>query len=550
MKKKITIFLIIGIIILSIIAFWYWQKNIYHKGVLEQNITAPREVDLAEEIEYTVIYKNNGSIMLEDAKLIFEFPENSIVIPGYEETDSLRQVKELMDIAPGEERKVVFKAKLFGREGENKTAKAVISYRPRNLKARFETENTFTTTIKSIPITFEYDIPSKIDSGKEAVFRLNYFSNLDYPLTNLRVRVDYPTNFEFIESEPESLLGNNEWEIPVLNKTEGRRIIINGILDGEVGETKIFKATLGIVIDETFVILKEIARGVEINMPSIFITQRINDSPQYIANPGDYIHYEIFFKNTGEQIFENLFLIAKLGKEVFDFNTLQTDLGQIQTEAGSIIWDHTNVSQLRFLPGMEEGKVDFWIKLKNDLPRNPAIRVDVSIGLARTEFVNKINSNLSLNQKTYYHQPLSVFDNTGSLPPKVGYPTTYTISWQVKNSHNNIGNSKVKAILPDYVGLTGDLQPKDAKFTFDEMSREIVWDIGDLLAFESSEELLFKVAFTPTFQQKGESPDLISQVRIIGEDDWTDQTINFNTTGANINLMHDPRATDNQRTVE
>ena len=547
MKRKITIFVILLFLILLITCIWYYQKNIYSKEILKLEILGPTEAELAQEIEYIVKYKNNGNILLEEPKLIFEYPKNSLGTPELKEGGSLRQERELPDIYPGEEKIIYFKTRLLGKENEAKVAKAWLSYRPKNLKPHYESATTFTTLIKSIPLTFEFDIPSKIDSGKESLFRLNYFSNLNYPLSNLRIKVEYPTGFEFRESQPKSL-GNNEWEIPLLNRTEGGRIGISGVLSGEVGETKIFRANLGIWQEGEFILLKEIVRGIEIAQPSIFISQKINDSPQYIANPGDYLHYEIFFKNTGEKVLENLFLVVQLGREIFDFDTLQSGFGQAQKEAGLIIWDHTVFPSLRFLPAMEEGKVEFWIKVKEDLPQNPAIRTKISVGLAREEFINKINTKLSLFQKGYYNQ--GPFKNSGSLPPRVGQSTTYTISWQVKNSYNEVRNLKIKAILPAQIKLTGELLPKDARFTFDQISREIVWEVGDLLAGATSPEIFFQINFTPDFNQKGQTPELVSQVKIITEDTWTGQTIQFTAPTINTTLPDDPTITDEQGIVQ
>jgi len=534
MRKRLTTLLIILILILAAVFIWYYQKNIYSKEVLKLEILGPTEIELAQEVEYIVKYKNNGNIRLEEAKLIFEYPKNSVAISG---GGSLRQEAELQDIYPGEENTLHFKARLLGKEGEAKIAKAWLSYQPKNLSARYESATTFTTLIKTVPLTFEFDLPSRADSGKENVFRLNYFSNLNYPLSNLRIKVEYPAGFEFVESQPRAL-GNNEWEIPLLNRTEGGRIGISGILSGEIGETKIFRANLGIWQEGEFILLKEIARGVEMARPSIFISLKINDSPQYIANPGEYLHYEVFFKNTGEKVLENLFLVVQLEKELFDFGTLQAGSGQAQKEAGSIVWDHTVLPQLRFLPAMEEGKIEFWIKLKTELPQNPVIRTKISLGSAQEEFSNKITTQLALFQRSYFNQ--GPFKNSGSLPPQVGQTTTYTISWQVKNSYSDVRDLKAKAILPSQVRLTGELSPREARFTFDQVSREIVWEVGDLGAGAMSPEIFFQVALVPDASQRGQTAELLAPATIIGEDIWASQTVQSTTPAINSSSLEDP----------
>lgn len=522
--KKFTIFLLILAAILGIVGFWYFRRNIFSKEVLKLEILAPEEVTMGEEIEYLVKYKNNGQITLEEPKLTFEFPENSISSEG----ENLRIEKKLEDIYPGKEETVSFKGRLLGKENEIKIAKAWLNFRPKNLKAFFEVSTTKTSIIKNIPLTLEFDLVSRAESGREINFSLNYFSNCDFPLSDLGIRVEYPSGFEFIEGKPKGV-EKNEWEIPILNKTEGGRIEIRGKLVGELYENKIFKASLGIWKDNQFIILKETQKGVEIIKPSIYVSSQINGSPNFIASLGDLLYYEIFFRNIGDKPFENLFLAVQLEGEAFDLDTLRADIGDYRQGENTILWDGRILPKLRFLDTGEEGKVEFWVKLKNDLPlfnernKNPSVKIKVSIGQLKEEFTTKINSKVELSQKGLFQD--SVFQNSGPIPPKVGEATTYTVFWRVRNFYNDIKNVKVKAILPPQVKLTGLIKPQDARLTFDTNSREIIWEIGDLEwgkgVLNNGPELAFQIALTPTSDQKGQNPVLVSEATILAEDNWT-----------------------------
>lgn len=538
--RKILIILIIFLTLgLGIAGFWYYFKNIYSKESLKLEILGSAEVELVEEIEYIIKYKNNGNIRLEEARLIFEYPEFSIIEEG-----SLRQETELPDIYPGEERTIPFKARLFGKEGEAKKAQAWLSYRPKNLKARFESATSHTTLIKFIPLTFEFDFSSKVQAEREIRLRLNYFSNVNYPLSDLRVKIDYPSDFQFLESEPQGV-DKNEWEIGLLNKAEGGRIEIKGILSGEVFTQKIFKAQLIYWQDNKNIVLKETVKGLEIIRPSVFISGQVNGSPQYIANPGDYLHYEIFFKNIGESPLENLFLVVGLTSEILDFDTLQPGSGQFQEEINGIIWDQTMLPQLRLLSSMEEGKIEFWVKLKTDFPteiRNPKVLARIDLNQAKEEIITKVNSRLVISQKGFFNQ--------GPIPPQVGSTTTYTISWKAKSLYNGLKDTKIRAFLLNQVRLTGEFLPKEAKFFFDPASREIVWDIGDLPADESGPEIQFQIAFTPSSFQRGKSPDLISSAQLSGEDSWTEATITAGAPAVDTTLPDDPTITEEQGIVQ
>jgi len=559
--KKRTLFIIILAVIVGIAGFYYYQRNIYSKEILKLEILGPEETNLLDEIEYIVKYKNNGDTRLEQPELVFEYPEYSIPTEGATSLIVKKNSEELGGVVyPGEEKTFHFKARLLGKEGEAKEAKASLSYQPKNLKARYKSETTFTTVIKKVSLTFDFDLPTKADLGRDLKFRLNYFSNINYPIPNLKVTVDYPSDFEFIESSPKAL-DKTEWNIGLLNKASGGRIEITGRLKGEIGEEKVFQAKIGSWQDGEFILLKEISSGVTINNPSIYVSQQINSNPKYVASPGEMLHYKISFKNVGYEQLTNLFLIAKLEGEAFDFSTLQSPQGEFRSGDNSIMFDWKKNPNLQFLDPDQQGDVEFWIKLKNEwtisdsVGKTPTIKNTIYLSQSKEEFVNKVNSKLEVTQKGYFND--EVFGNSGSMPPTIGRePTTYTIVWQAKNYYNNVNNVKVKAILPSYCELTGLIFPEEqsSKFTFDSQSREIVWSVGDLKISQGvygtlAPSISFQIKFIPTADQAFLSPEIIRVARIIGEDQWTNEIIDGSSPGITTALPDDKTITDDKKTV-
>jgi len=559
--KKIIIVVIILAVIIGVLGFWYWQRNDYSKETLKLEILGPSETAISQEVEYTVRYKNNGDITLEEPRLIFEFPENTLSGEGFAKRQEIGP-DELGDIYPGQEKTFKFKGRLFGEENEIKTAKAWLSYKPKNLKARYDSSTTLNIKINSVPLTFDFDLPSKIEADKEFKFSLNYFSSLDYPLANVGIKIEYPTDFEFIESNPSSL-GKNEWEISLLNKAEGGRIEIKGRLKGDIKEQKMFLATVGIWQEDEFVLLKEVTRGVEIMRPGLDVFQTINGDDNYTANFNEVLHYEIFFRNIGREPFSDLFLVARLDGDIFDLDSLKTDSGQFNKEEKTIIWDRRKVSKLAFLDQGEEGMVEFWINLKDSPPatanqnKNFAVKNTVLISKLSQEFITKINSKLELAQRAYFND--EVFGNSGPIPSRVGDATTYTIIWQAKNYYNDLKNAKVKAFLPSNVTLTGKIYPEGevSKFSFDSRSREIIWSIKDGEGMEAGTGVLntppliaFQVALAPTPDQKGKVAPIIGEARISGEDQWTEKTIQVKTPAVDTTLPDDQNISDHTGIIQ
>ncbi|MGB2762176.1 MAG: hypothetical protein WBC21_01395 [Minisyncoccales bacterium] len=561
MRNKLVLFLIILSVGIGVTGFWYYQKNIYSKEIIKLEILGSEKVEAGQEIEYVVKYKNNGDTRVEEPKLIFEYPENSITDDGYLR-DEISSEELGNAIYPGQEKTFSFKARLLGKEGEKKQAKAVLTYRPKNLESRYESKTTFTSEIEKVPLTFEFDFPSRIESDKEIKFHLNYFSYINYPLSDLGIKVEYPFGFEFIKASP-SALENTEWTINLLDKSEGGRIEITGKISGDVGEKKIFEAEFGVWQKGEFVLLKEASKGIEIIEPSLYISQQINGNPQYVANAGDLLHYEIFFRNIGEKALTNLSLVTKLEGKLFDLESIKTFDGVFGPGDNSIIFDWKKVSKLQFLDSQDEGRVEFWINLKDDWQmdnlgdKNLTIKNKIYLSQqAREEFITKVNSKLVIEQKGYFQD--AAFGNSGPIPPEVGQTTTYTIIWQIKNYYNDIKNVRVKAVLPQEVSLTAKIFPEEQneKFAFDSSSREIVWNTGDLEAGQgvldsiSVPNIAFQIAFTPTISQTGQTPEIIKEVSIFAEDTWTEELLESSDEPINTTLPDDETVNESQGIIQ
>lgn len=531
------------LLIVGGIGFWYLNRNTYSKETLKIEVLGPEEVKAGEEIEYIVTYRNNGNTRLEDPELVFEYPAYAEIPEGKDRIVQLPS-EELGDaIYPGEEKKFYFKTRLFGKKGEDRTAEASLTYSPKNLNSNYKSVSSLTTIIKEVPLSFEFDLPSKIESSQEFNFQINYFSNIDYPISDLAAKVEYPDGFEFVSAQPTGI-EKNTWNIGMLNKGEGGRVEITGKLRGDVGDRKIMDAKLGVWRNDDFVHLKEITKGIEIIEPSLYITQQINGNPKYVASPGDMLHYEIFFKNIGEDPLTKSFLISKLDGEGFDFNSLKSEKGDFQAGDNSIIFDWRKVSKLQFLDEKEEGTVEFWVELKDgwgmegEKDKNPTIKNQAFLSQVERDFENKVNTKAELIQKAYSEKPNDngidneeIFENSGPHPVEVGESSTYTVVWELKNYYNDLENTTIKATLPDNVEMTGDVYPEEDGLTFDSGSRELVWDAENVKAgtgfTEDSRKIAFKLRITPE-EEKSEYL-LINEGKIKGADQFTEKNIEEET---------------------
>ncbi len=543
MSKKILWISLIAVIVIFI-AFLFYREGMFSKEILKLEILGPDTAKVGGEIQYTVQYKNNGNFVLGQPKLTFELPDNSLTEDG-----KTIFVQKLNDIYPGDQESVTFKARLLGKDGDLRTAKAALSYVPKNITATYESDTTFITKIDASPITLDFDLPTKVEQGKDLGYSINYFSNVDYPLENLSIKVDPTPGFDFTSSDPASL-DNAEWKLQTLNKTQGGRVSINGKVSSPVNQNMVFSASLGMWQNGNFIVIKQASQNVQVIQPLLFISQQINGSASYVASPGEILHYQLFFTNVGSTAFDNLVLVAKLDGLALDDSTIITgNGGQVQSDGSTIVWDGTQTSKLKHLDVQQKGEVDFNVKVRNDWNPSSAdasstvINDEINISQITQKFSIKVNSGLVISQKGYYKN--SEITNLGVIPPKVDKATTYTINWGITNYFSDEKNVKVKAVIPQNVILTGQIMPQNesANFSFDSVSREIVWSAGDIASGTGVTGdpvvLSFQISLTPTASQKGSIASLIGQVQISGENQFTNTTITSQDSAVDTSLPDD-----------
>ncbi len=256
MNKLIIIFILILVIIAVLFGFWHLTTRNFSKEVLVLEIAGPKTATMGDEITYAVTYQNSGNFVLQFLKLTFDLPENSLT-----EDSQMRVSQNLPDIYPGDKQVVQFKARLLGKQGDAKVARAMLSYVPKNLSVRYESNATFSTVVGAVGMTLDFNLPSSIKKGQEITYDIRYFSDIDYPLENVSMKVE-PVNGFLIESAVPSSLDNIEWKLDVLQKGDSGKIIIKGLVSSDAGDALHFSARLGMWQDGVFAVIKDVGQDV------------------------------------------------------------------------------------------------------------------------------------------------------------------------------------------------------------------------------------------------------------------------------------------------
>ena len=216
-----------------------------------------------------------------------------------------------------------------------------------------------------------------------------------------------------------------------------------------------------------------------------------------------------------------------------------SDGGFYDSSKNIITWNKKNNSNLEELRPGDTGKLAFSFTVHAG-KGEPQVKVDLSAKGQRVSESNveeEINSSISkivkltsdlhlASQALYFTGPL---ENSGPIPPKAEQETTYTIVWTVTNTTNAISNAKVTATLPSYVSWNNVISPTSEKITFDQVTGNLVWDVGNVPSdtgfSKPKREVAFQVGFKPSVTQVGSSPVILSTQKLTGHDNYADAEI-------------------------
>lgn len=512
--------------------------NTISGGNITMSVTGPFTIGGGEVLPLQVGITNTNSVPIKAATLIVEYPDGtqSAIEDGGE---LFIERLALETIGSGETLNIPLRALVFGEENSEKTITASIEYRVEGSNATFFKEATpLRFKISSAPAVLSVDSVKKISSGQETSIELKITSNAPTPLTDLLLRAQYPSGFDFVSSSPEPASGDNVWKIKTLNPQETVTIILKAIVVGKESDELAAHFSLGVPNDKEPFSLASIfttdSVQFEIEQPFLDVKLSVDGKGnEAVVSVDQPVGVAIDFSNTlSDTIFDAVMTVTLSGNAVDD-RSIEVPNGFYDSKSKTITWNSSEVKSLeQMVPGASERfsftfepsknsrtpQIDFVVNVKArrvSENRVPEELIGTAKGFARVASEPKLLSEARYN--------VGNFTDTGPIPPEVETKTTYTVSLLVENGSNEISDAVITSSLPNYVTWLNN-SDGDGKVSFNETTRVITWNAGSIDGKRTA-ITSFQVSLLPSTSQIGTTPTLIGEQRLKATDQFTGSTI-------------------------
>ncbi len=539
--------------------------NTVSKDNIEISVLGNNFVAGGEELALVVGIANKNASSLDLVDMIVEYPRNSTKLPSETTAQTDRLRLSLGTIPAGAVRNENVKLVLFGEQGSVVPVRIAIEYRVEGSNAIFLVEKLFEVSINSTPVNLSIQAPSTITTNQDINLDIKATLNATNPLSSVLVKVDYPLGFVFESATPPPTLGDNIWNLGDLSPGADRNIsIVGSIVDAFEGEEKIFRIASGTQSksdkSEIDVVFNSLAHAVSISQPFIGAKIVLNGftKREHAVESKTAIRGEIEWANNLNTKVTDLKIIAKISGNALDKKTVNGIQGFYNSSEEVITWDKTSVPKFSEVNPGDSGRVAFSFSPLSSISAggsSPSINIAVDIsgkqstqGFETKDLKNsestvvKIISNLGFSAKALYFS--GPFSNNGSLSPKVGEETTYTIVWTITNSANSVSGGKVLVTLPSWVRFVGPVSPATENLVYNPNSREVSWNVGSIPSGTGvtgqSREVAFQIGFTPSLSQISSLPIIINDATLTGRDDFANVNVRVNRGALRTRLDSDP----------
>ena len=538
----------VGALVIASIMLLFGSGGVSARNI-DLTVTGPFTLLGGESLPLSISITNDNPMSIQSATLIIQYPTGTRS-SGEDSRTLTRERLNLETMASGEQREIPIEVLVLGEENEEKTILVSLEYRVQGSNAIFVKEaDPFEFRISTPPVSVSVDASSKVAPGQETTISLTVSSNASNPISEVLVRAEYPRGFEFISSDPPPSFGQNRWLLEDIPPEGKSTIEVTGRVAGLVGERNITNFTVGLPSERDKQNMTSIFAKTEadflIERPFLDVGINFSSASNGVLPPGSQTTVRVTITNTLSYTVYDVRAEGTFGGNAFDSNRVSSSDGFYDSNTETVRWETSNLSSLRSLAPGETRTLSLGITPNSEGVINP--QVDVNINVYGNRVAERGASEILVGASTgsvkIHTSPrlmaevshgTGMFDDDGPIPPRVGTPTTYTVSMRVSNDRNAIEGARVTTSLPIYVEWMDKVSHPDS-LSYNQTDRTVIWDVGSV-GIDSAETVSFQVSFTPSSSQIGQTPIILREQNFRATDSFTGTSIQRSNGSLNTNL--------------
>ncbi|HVV15250.1 MAG TPA: hypothetical protein VHD55_02550 [Candidatus Paceibacterota bacterium] len=512
------------------------------------SIDAPSLIDGGKEAQFNITITNRNTTSLNEADLVIDYPDGARAVNDPTQALTHERIS-IGTIKSGEQIKRTASALLYGQEGAQQKLVARLEYNLSGSNAVFEKSAETSFTIGSAPVSLTVDAPERVIAGDQFAMDITVRSNAAAPVNNVTVEAQYPFGYSVAAATPSAAAGGSLWRLGTLAPGASKKIHITGAITASDGDDRVFKFLIGSNADQT---------DVHVRVPFLTLPQTISVERPFISGSvsvegktgqsisvaaGKTLRGTVEWENNLDDSISDLELSLSFSGPALDKSSVNAQNGFYQSGNSTIIWTKDRSGELESVAPGATGSYQFSFGTlppgsSGTLITNPTVTLNLTVRAVRQgssgspETITSaatakvtLASQLSIGAESSHSG--GPFQNGGPVPPRAETPTSYTITWTVKNSANAVANAVASAVLPPYVTFV--TAQSGSGITYDSGSRTVRWNLGDVKAgvgyTTAARQAAFQVTLTPSASQVDSVPALTGPASITGQDRFAQVTV-------------------------
>lgn len=539
--------------------------NTISTSKIDIKITGPVSVKSGEVSDFIVDITNNNTTDLILSDLIVQYPEGS-KSPQDRTQDLNNERIPVGTIRPGETVRQKNSVVFFGEQSVKKNIRYSYEFNINDSATIFKTEKDIGVFIAGSPITITVNNVKEINNNQELTFDIKLESNTEDVLKNIQLRVEYPFGYRLLEANPKPDSDNNTWSFDSIESLSSTSIKLKGKFVGEVNVDKNFRFILGVEDAKTKQMLTVLTTQdnlVEIRKPFV-VTKLLIEGDNADNKPVSYdqnLKSDLVITNNLKDAITDVVIEVSLGGVLIDRRSVNSNDGFYDSNRDIILWDKSLNQGLTNIPPGESRELSFNIAtIKSDESLIKTLKratSDITINIkAQRLGENRVTENIVASTKKQLRLKTDVLFSSnlaydkGAYSPEINKETVYKYIGNISNTANTIKGVEFTAKLPPNAVWKGVYGPNipPAAIKYNQSTREITIALGDIESGvgidKAIKEFYFKIGFTPTLTQVGQSPQTIMNPMLTATDSFTGERMQLKnnalttavTVGANVEI--------------